>query len=97
MKVAPIDSDPDKLGGQTCIAGTRIPVDYLFIHLAQGGTIYTFIDEYEWLKAGQLKALLQFAGDDMVNDRGVVERARARVSAGVAHAPTHCVMEAVPT
>ena len=97
MKVAPIDSDPDKLGGQTCIAGTRIPVDYLFIHLAQGGTIYTFIDEYEWLKAGQLKALLQFAGDDMVNDRGVVERARARVSAGVAHAPTRCVIEAVPT
>ena len=97
MRVAPIDSDPDKLGGQTCIAGTRIPVDYLFIHLAQGGTIHSFIDEYEWIKPDLLKELLQFAGDDMVNDRGVVERARARVSAGVAQAPTRSVMAGAPT
>ena len=85
MNTVPIDSRPGKMGGKTCIAGTRMPVDDLFIHLAQGGTIYTFIKDHDWLKPEQLKAVLQFAADDMANDRGAVER--ARVAAGLADTP----------
>ena len=85
MNMVPIDSVPGKMGGKTCIAGTRMPVEDLFIHLAQGGSIHTFIKDHDWLKPGQLKAVLQFAVDDMVNDRGAVER--ARVAAGLAGDP----------
>ena len=85
MNMVPIDSVPGKMGGKTCIAGTRMPVEDLFIHLAQGGSIYTFIKEHDWLKPEQLKAVLQFAADDMANDRGAVER--ARVAAGLAGDP----------
>ena len=59
----------------------------LFIHLAQGGSIHTFIKDHDWLKPEQLKAVLQFAADDMVNDRGAVGRARA--AAGLAENPHH--------
>lgn len=85
MNRVPIDSVPGKMGGKTCIAGTRMPVDDLFIHLAQGGSIHSFIKDHDWLKPEQLKAVLQFAADDMVNDRGAVER--ARVAAGLAEDP----------
>ena len=36
---AVVEVNPKKLGGVPCFAGTRVPVAYLFIHLAHGGTV----------------------------------------------------------
>lgn len=76
LSKVPIHSQPDKMSGKVCIADTRMPVEDLFIHLAQGGSIHTFSQEYDWPDLDQLKAVLQFAADDLGNDRGAVERAR---------------------
>lgn len=73
----PIRSQPDKMSGKVCIADTRMPVEDLFIHLAQGGSIHTFSQEYDWPDLDQLKAVLQFAADYIGNDQEAVGRARA--------------------
>ena len=72
----PIDSNPRKMGGTVCIANTRMPVDNLFIHLMQGGTIHSFREQYTGLELDQLKGVLKFAAYDMTKDRAAVERAR---------------------
>lgn len=70
----PIDSRPGKLGGKTCIAGTRLPVTTLFSHLATGGTVASFAESYGVSK-DKVGNVLLFAGRDMVRDPHVVERA----------------------
>ena len=77
MSTVPIDCRPDKLSGKTCIAGTRIPVTTLFNHLAIGGTIHSFAEEYPGVTAAQAQNVVTFAGRDMVGDPCAVERARA--------------------
>ena len=76
FSTAPIDSNPRKMGGTVCIANTRMPVDNLFIHLMQGGTIHSFREQYAGLELDQLKGVLKFAAHDMTKDRAAVERAR---------------------
>lgn len=84
LSTVPIDSNPNKLGGTTCIADTRMPVEDFFIHLMQGGSIHTFIKRHGgWLKPEQLKAVLQFASLDMANGCDAVERARIAVGEAV--------------
>ena len=76
FSTVPIDSNPRKMGGTVCIANTRMPVDNLFIHLMQGGTIHSFREQYAGLELDQLKGVLKFAAYDMTKDRAAVERAR---------------------
>ena len=76
FSTVPIDSNPRKMGGTVCIANTRIPVDNLFIHLMQGGTIHSFREQYTGLELEQLKGVLKFAAHDMTKDCAAVERAR---------------------
>ena len=79
LTAAPISADPDKMSGATCIGNTRMPVRDFLIHLMQGGTVHSFIDCHGgWLDVHQLKAVLQFAADDMESPHAV-ERARAAV------------------
>ena len=76
FSTVPIDSNPRKMGGTVCIANTRMPVDNLFIHLMQGGTIHSFREQYAGLELDQLKGVLKFAAHDMTTDCTAVERAR---------------------
>lgn len=73
----PIDSNPRKMGGTVCIANTRMPVEDLFIHLMQGGTIHSFQKQYPGLELHQLKGVLKFAAHDLTKDCAAVERARS--------------------
>ena len=77
FSTVPIDSNPRKMGGTVCIANTRMPVEDLFIHLMQGGTIHSFRDQYAGLELDQLKDVLKFAAHDMTKDCAAVERARS--------------------
>ena len=76
FSTVPIDSNPRKMGGAVCIANTRMPVEDLFIHLMQGGTIHSFREQYPGLELDQLKGVLKFAAHDMTKDYSAVERAR---------------------
>ena len=62
----PIDSRPGKLGGATCFAGTRTPIDLLFNHLAAGGSLDEFQRGYDWIPREHLTGVLQLAGQDLV-------------------------------
>ncbi len=81
FSTVPIDSNPRKMGGTVCIANTRMPVEDLFIHLMQGGTIHSFREQYPGLELDQLKGVLKFAAHDMTKDCAAVERARSLVGA----------------
>lgn len=73
----PIDSRPGKMGGTPCIAGTRLPLTTLFAHLATGGTVESFVEDYGGVSEDQVAKVLLFAGRDLARDPHVVERARA--------------------
>ena len=59
-----IESQPGKLSGQFCFAGTRLTVDVLFNHLATGGTVDSFAKEYR-IPSQCASALLRQAGRDL--------------------------------
>lgn len=47
---------PDVMGGQLVFAGTRVPVDTLFDHLASGMTVHAFVEEFPSVSIAQAKA-----------------------------------------
>ena len=81
LSTVPTDSNPRKMGGTVCIADTRMPVEDLFIHLMQGGTIHSFREQYPGLELDQLKGVLKFAAYDLTKDCAAVERARSLADA----------------
>lgn len=53
-----ITSDPDRLGGTPCFAGTRVPVKTLFDHLAAGDPLDVFLDDFPDISREQAIAVL---------------------------------------
>ena len=64
------------MGGEPCIADTRMPVREFLIHLEQGGSIDTFIRSYG-SEPDELRSVLRFAVHDLDEDRRVADRAQA--------------------
>lgn len=48
--------------GRTCFGGTRLPVDYLFTHIAEGGTIDGFLRNYDHVEREQVITAIKRAG-----------------------------------
>lgn len=57
----PVWSDPDRMGGQLCFRGTRVPVDALFENLEAGMNLDEFLSEFEGVTREQAIAVLEFA------------------------------------
>jgi uncharacterized protein (DUF433 family) len=57
----PVWSDPERLSGQVCFQGTRVPVDALFTNLETGMSLDEFLDEFEGVTRGQAIAVLEYA------------------------------------
>ena len=57
----PTWSDPQRLGGRVCFAGTRVPVDALFDNLEAGLSLTEFLEEFEGVTREQAVAVLEFA------------------------------------
>ena len=53
--------DPGRMGGQWCFAQTRLPIAYLFEHLADGGSLDDFVDWYAPLDPALCHEVLLFA------------------------------------
>ena len=57
----PVWSDPERLGGQVCFQGTRVPVDALFTNLETGMSLDQFLDEFDGVTREQAIAVLEYA------------------------------------
>ncbi len=53
---------PDILGGLPVFYGTRVPVQTLVDYLAQGETIYEFLDDFPSVTQEQVMRFLEYAG-----------------------------------
>ena len=54
-------SDPDVLGGTPVFRGTRVPVRALLDHLAAGGTLSSFLEDYPSVSFEQAQGVLELA------------------------------------
>ena len=62
-----VHSDPEILNGVAVFRGTRVPARILFEFLAAGDSIDKFLDAYPTVSREQATALLEAAGDLLVN------------------------------
>ena len=58
---AAVDRNPEKVGGQWCFRGTRLPVVALFEHLDRGSTIDEFLEWFPSVSREQVHHVLEFA------------------------------------
>ena len=56
-----ITSNPAIMVGKPVIRGTRLTVDYILNRLAHGDTTETVLEEYDYIKADDIRACLLFA------------------------------------
>jgi uncharacterized protein (DUF433 family) len=56
-----IDSDPERLDGELCFTGTRVPVRNLFDYLAAGQPLEEFLDDFPRVSADNAVAVLHGA------------------------------------
>jgi uncharacterized protein (DUF433 family) len=55
---APIQQDPEKLGGHPTIGAKRVQADVLINYLARGRTIYDFLNDYDAVTEEEALAVL---------------------------------------
>ena len=55
---APIQQDPEKLGGHPTIGAKRVQADVLINYLAAGRTIQDFLDDYDAVTQDEVLAVL---------------------------------------
>ena len=61
-----IESDPEVMSGVPCFAGTRVPVDSLFDHLAGNSTLADFLEQFPGVSRQQAEAVLEEAREQLV-------------------------------
>ena len=63
-------TDPEIQGGAPVFRGTRVPVRNLLDHLAGGGTLSTFLEDYPSVSREQAQAALELAKDALTAGAG---------------------------
>ena len=61
MTDAPIDRNPDILGGTPVFSGTRVPVRILIEHLEAGDSLDAFLDDFPTVSRSQAIGALELA------------------------------------
>ncbi|MFN0086988.1 MAG: DUF433 domain-containing protein [Blastocatellia bacterium] len=59
----PVTSNPDVMGGEPVFQGTRIPARLLFDHLAEGGTLDQFLEQFPAIHREQARRLLEHSAN----------------------------------
>jgi uncharacterized protein (DUF433 family) len=65
LAMAVILSHPDILGGTPCFAGTRVPVESLFVSLERGHSLEYFLAQFPSVRREQALAVLAMAREDI--------------------------------
>lgn len=63
-----IERNPDIMLGKPIIKGTRITVELIMRKLSEGYTVAELISSYPHLKAGQIRAALEYAAEMIANE-----------------------------
>jgi uncharacterized protein (DUF433 family) len=71
-QISHLSSDPTVLGGEPCFAGTRIPVDALFVNLAAGERLDVLLHSYPELTREGAVAVLKEACR-LIRERALAE------------------------
>ena len=61
-RLACVEKDPARLGGEPVFRGTRVPLKSLFDHLAAGDSLNTFLDDFPDVTREQVRSVLEMAG-----------------------------------
>ena len=56
-----IQMDQEVLGGQPVFAGTRVPIETLFLHLEKGISLAEFLEDFPTVRKEQAIAVLEIA------------------------------------
>ena len=64
-KCPAVESVPGRVSGNWVFKGTRLPVYALFENLAEGASIYDFIDWFGGVDESEVKAVLEHAAQDL--------------------------------
>jgi uncharacterized protein (DUF433 family) len=57
----PVSSDPRIMGGQLCITGTRMPIDWVFQFLEHDHSLAQFLELYPQYSREQVEEAIQYA------------------------------------
>ena len=63
-KCPAVESIPGKVSGNWVFTGTRLPVYALFENLAEGATLYDFIEWFDGVDESEVKAVLEYVAQD---------------------------------
>ncbi|HEV8605152.1 MAG TPA: DUF433 domain-containing protein [Tepidisphaeraceae bacterium] len=58
--------NPQRLSGEPCFYGTRVPIKNLFDSLAAGESLEQFLDDFEGVGREQAEAVLDLAGTHLL-------------------------------
>jgi len=61
----PVTSNPAVMGGKPCIAGTRMPIDWVFQFLEHGYTLEQFLQLYPQYRRDQIVQAMEYAANAM--------------------------------
>ncbi len=61
----PVTSDPRIMGGLPCIAGTRMPIDWVMGYLEAGRSLDLFLRDYPQYTREQVTAAIRYAVKEM--------------------------------
>ncbi len=56
-----ISIDPETMGGQPVFKGTRVPIETLFDHLAEGVSLDEFLEDFDTVSREQAVAVIEIA------------------------------------
>jgi uncharacterized protein (DUF433 family) len=56
-----ISIDPERMSGEPCFVGTRVPIRTLWDHLEAGDSINTFLEDFEGVSKEQAIEVLELA------------------------------------
>ena len=58
--------NPQRMSGEPCFYGTRVPIKSLFDSLAAGESLEQFLDDFEGVSREQAEAVLDLAGSHLL-------------------------------
>src|SRR5438876_749332 len=76
MVEAPIQQDPEKLGGHPTIGSNRVQADVLINYLANGATIHDFLADYDAVTEEEVRAVLSVIRQAILDEMLTGVRAR---------------------
>jgi len=78
-----VSVDPEKLGGEPVLRGTRVPVQALFDYLKEGHDLAAFLDHFRGVTREQVEALLELSARAVADELSGTNNSREwRTSVG---------------